>query len=401
MARKIKFSSNSLIKLDNFKDSLKESSSSIFKKFYSIVYFDFKNIKDCAESSIVDFYIEETQKFLEKHDTVSDDDWDKIKQKVRKRLVKKFAPYKNYKDNISVYFDEVKRQYIMHPMGESEDLVFCPENKDIFIKNNLKLVIDCAKRYQNLGIPFEDLIQCGNMGLLKSFEKFDSSRANLRFAILEDIREYPEDKFDYETARKIIEKNFTYTKLLNQTLKKLPKEGFKTKKDFNEWTMKNIKKASFSSIAFAWIRANIIIELNNYSRIIKIPKSVQASNAFGILRLDSINPHTDDNYTDGQLSDISNEEFLIENEMLENDEHQEALYDIVINITQCLSGDDRRILFKKFGIGFPFPLSLSEIAENEGISLNKVKYSISNSIKTISEKVTAENKISLKEILNI
>lgn len=40
-------------------------------------------------------------------------------------------------------------------------------------EDNLKLVISIAKRYRNRGMDFEDLIQEGNMGLLKAVEKYD------------------------------------------------------------------------------------------------------------------------------------------------------------------------------------------------------------------------------------
>jgi RNA polymerase primary sigma factor len=41
---------------------------------------------------------------------------------------------------------------------------------------NLRLVISIAQRYRHSGIPFEDLIQEGNLGLLKSVDKFDYRR---------------------------------------------------------------------------------------------------------------------------------------------------------------------------------------------------------------------------------
>jgi RNA polymerase primary sigma factor len=48
--------------------------------------------------------------------------------------------------------------------------------RDKMIASNLKLVISTAKKYQNRGCYFEDLIQEGNIGLMKSVDKFDWRR---------------------------------------------------------------------------------------------------------------------------------------------------------------------------------------------------------------------------------
>jgi len=45
--------------------------------------------------------------------------------------------------------------------------------KNRFIEHNLKLVVAIAKDYRNLGLSFPDLIQEGNLGLIRAVEKFD------------------------------------------------------------------------------------------------------------------------------------------------------------------------------------------------------------------------------------
>ena len=48
--------------------------------------------------------------------------------------------------------------------------------KEKMIKANLRLVISIAKKYCNKGLPFIDLVQEGNIGLMKAVDKFDYSK---------------------------------------------------------------------------------------------------------------------------------------------------------------------------------------------------------------------------------
>ncbi len=58
-------------------------------------------------------------------------------------------------------------------LGEVEDGVLAREH---LIKANTRLVVSVAKRYMGRGVPFLDLIQEGNLGLMKAVEKYDYHR---------------------------------------------------------------------------------------------------------------------------------------------------------------------------------------------------------------------------------
>ena len=50
--------------------------------------------------------------------------------------------------------------------------------RERLIERNLRLVVSVAKRYRGMGLPFEDLIQEGNLGLIKAAQRFDPDRGN-------------------------------------------------------------------------------------------------------------------------------------------------------------------------------------------------------------------------------
>ena len=359
------------------------------------------SLKDCSEKNVVEFYLDHLTQYFNLENLYDDEYWNSVKTKVRTKLASKYTGHKTFDNNIDIYFNEVKAEYIKTPFNESNDLEFTEENYDVFIKNNLKLVIEVAKRYQNLGIQFDDLIQAGNEGLLMCLKKYKKNKANLRVAMLNLLSQSELTRFTYQDAVQLVNQSFTYNKNLESTINKLPKSGFKSKFEFENWIKDNIKAASFASVAFMWIRAYIIIELNKVSSLVHVPQSAQRNGVSmaNIIRLDSINPHTDDCYHDNQTSKITEEEFLIEDENLENIERKNIFKDLVENSLYSLSNLERRIVKKNFGIDYPYEFSINDIAQNENLSVNKVKYILNSSLKKLAKSIPERDKEVIRNLL--
>ena len=69
----------------------------------------------------------------------------------------------------SLQYAEIRRAVL-------EIRVDIEEPKDTLVQRNLRLVVDVAKRYLGRGMNFLDLVQEGNIGLMKAAERFDYTR---------------------------------------------------------------------------------------------------------------------------------------------------------------------------------------------------------------------------------
>lgn len=83
-------------------------------------------------------------------------------------------------DAVKIYLREIGRVPLLNAKQEIE-LARAIKKGDInakrkLVRHNLRLVVSIAKKYINRGLPFLDLIQEGNLGLIRAAEKFDHER---------------------------------------------------------------------------------------------------------------------------------------------------------------------------------------------------------------------------------
>lgn len=274
----------------------------------------------------------------------------------------------NEKNNIQIYFKEINDIYTAN--NNDYDIEYCEENRDKLIEMNLKSVIHIAKKYVGLGVPLEDLISAGNVGLCIAYDKYDPKRNTLKKQAL-DILKKKGDKIPYDEMGELFEL-ISYGSLGKKFSVDFPESKIYSKEKLMDWVHRNVFTAKFNSIAAMWIRAHILQEIDNNSRLVKKPKVIiyrdkQESNTYQTeILTDLQGVEHDDEYIDdgGTLPEM-------------NESYQTFKNNLMLLLDGVCSRD-RGILLKKFGIGLPRPMLPKEIAEQEGLSIARISQIIQN-----------------------
>ena len=114
-------------------------------------------------------------------DLIEDIDYEKesvIAEEVKAEALDLSAPKGvSIDDPVRMYLKEIGKIPLLSPEEESELARRMDEGdetvKQLLVEANLRLVVSIAKRYVGRGMLFLDLIQEGNLGLIKAVEKFD------------------------------------------------------------------------------------------------------------------------------------------------------------------------------------------------------------------------------------
>jgi len=224
---------------------------------------------------------------------------------------------------------------------------------DTLVRSNLRFVISVAKQYQNQGLPLSDLINEGNLGLIKAARRFDSTKGFkfisyavwwIRQAILQSLAEHarlvklPQNKVD--TLNKI---NRAFSKLEQQYQ----------------------RDPTADEIAD-------ILEMN----ALLVDQSLQSSGF--TLSLDA--PLFDDEENENSQYDFYTNEFTPspDNDLLETS------LKIEIERLLCkLDGREAAILSSFYGLNGKQPLALDDISCRYGLTRERVRQIKDNSIRKL------------------
>ena len=225
------------------------------------------------------------------------------------------------------------------------------EARNRMIKSNLRLVISIAKRYTNLGVPLSDLIEEGNIGLMKSVEKFDPERG-FRFST------YAAWWIKQGISRAIIDQG----KMIRVPVY-MNEEILKYKKAVEALTHKLNRKPRVGEIA------------KRLGTTVKKVREFEKS----IAKMSSLDAPIGEE-GDGQVKDIIEDSSLVA-----PDEQMEVFLnrERAMGFLDMLNERERKILELRFGLTDGTTRTLAEIAKQLGVSRERVRQVEAATIKKI------------------
>lgn len=124
--------------------------------------------------NFIDHFLNQTinQKWLASIMSLSGKGWDRFRENYLPKIEEYVETIKRIEQQTEIPFNEFRRVINVIQKGERDS----SRAKKEMIEANLRLVISIAKKYTNRGLQFLDLIQEGNIGLMKAVDKFEYRR---------------------------------------------------------------------------------------------------------------------------------------------------------------------------------------------------------------------------------
>lgn len=403
----IRFSKENLSRINTTLDLIQSDelvlTDSDKNDFIDFLKNEYKVIRHITENVAVNCYLAATEfVFSDKHSVefMSDEMKMKVSKCARELILAEQNKIQSL-DSIDYWFNEVNKEMIKTIDFNNDDFEIVPENRDLFIRKNLRLVINCAKRYRFIGIPFEDLIQTGNIGLIKAYDSYDGERSTIREKIVNQIKSSKKEVWSEEEVAELLNENIKYTNDITKIIfGSIPEDGFTSKNDFITWCKENIKAASLPSVSFIMIRSEILMSLNE-SRQVNIPYKKLANGYTNFISLNKSSPSTGCNAENSLMFDKSKEDFFIYDDEKISEEEQTTLNQLLERyVTNFLEPEEQYILTEYFGLNSENEkCGIEELMIKTGLSKRALSKTIKTLCKKIYDQIPQNEKNYIKELI--
>jgi len=172
---------NTIKKILKQNKKISESKFNELIKKYNLSYEDKDELSEFIIDNDIIISEDVIEEHIEKDATIEDlKNVEEVSEEELKNAAKVTDEIFNSKSSdVKIYLNEIGRIPLLNQEEETE-LAFRvvegdPEAKKKLAEHNLRLVVSIAKRFRNTNMAFLDLIQEGNIGLMKAIEKFDPS----------------------------------------------------------------------------------------------------------------------------------------------------------------------------------------------------------------------------------
>lgn len=272
-------------------------------------------------------------------------------------------------ESIKTYLKEIRHIPLLKP-HEEIDLAKRIKRGDKharakMIRSNLRLVINIAKRYMNFGIPFMDLIEEGNIGLMRAVDKFNPKKG-FRFST------YAAWWIKQSITRAIIEQG----KIIRIPVY-MSENISKWKKTTDKLTTKLKRKPTEQEVA-----KKMRLPLEKIREIDKWTAKMSSLEA----------PIGEDK--EGQVKDIIEDETLAApDEELETFLDKERIRDLL----GFMNKKQRKVLDLRFGLSNGESHTLAQIAKKMGVSRERVRQIEEVALKKLKIFITQQEKQTIDE----
>ena len=257
----------------------------------------------------------------------------------------KLPEVEHFDDAIKLYLREIQKTKLLSADEEKELAQRIAKGekaaRDRMIESNLRLVVKIAKRYINRGLPFLDLIEEGNMGLIKAVERFKLSK-ECRFSTYATwwIRQSIERALvnQSRTIRLPVHISDDINKMLRVTRELVQKMN-------REPSVKEI--ATGMEVNTAYVRRLMVLLKKTYS----IEKPMGENNDYFLI--DTIE----------DTSTVSPAELL----------EEVNKYELIATWFDTLSESEKRILTLRFGLDDKEPQTLDTIGRSFGVTRERIR----------------------------